>query len=171
MIQFCIMSGYDGRVRPERKVYITLMGACDLKRATVARQILAQRLQEREGRTHPPRQFFLTIMGVTEITCPTLAEEFIDLREMMSSGALSMDDWDRAMADLGRTDVSIASFTLMGGFSENELPTEEQEIESLAVQRHLGTISDIAGQVLQFGVGRRDAERRATLRQAILADA
>jgi len=45
MIQFCIMSGYEGRVRPERKVYVTLMGACDLKRSTVARQILAQRLQ------------------------------------------------------------------------------------------------------------------------------
>ncbi|MFH1108465.1 MAG: hypothetical protein V1790_04605 [Planctomycetota bacterium] len=171
MIQFCIMSGYDGRVRPERKVYVTLMGACDLKRSTVARQILAQRFQEREGKTHPPRQFFLTIMGAVDIKCPTLAEEFIDLREMINSGTLSMDDWDRAIADLGRSDISIASFTLMGGFSENELPSEEEEIESLAVQRHLGTISDSAGQVLQFGVGQRDAERRATLRRAVLADA
>ena len=171
MIQFCIMSGYEGRIRPEPKIYVTFMGGCDLKRATVARQILTQRLHEREGKTRAPRQFFLTVMGGVDITCPTLAEEFIDLREMINSGALSMDDWDRAMSDLGRSDVSIASFTFMGGFAENELPSEEQEIESLAVQRHLGTISDSAGQVLQFGVGRRDAERRATLRQAILADA
>ena len=171
MIQFCILSGYEGRVRPEPKIYVTFMGGCSLKRETVARQILTQRLHEREGKTHPPRQFFLTVMGGVDITCPTLAEEFIDLREMINSRTLSMDDWDRAMADLGRSDVSISSFTLMGGFSENELPTEEQEIESLAVQRHLGTISDSAGQVLQFGVGQRDAERRATLRQAILADA
>ncbi len=171
MIQFCIMGGYEGLIRPERKVYLTFMGGCELKRATVARQILAQRLHEREGKSAPPHQFFLTVMGAVEITCPTLAEEFIDLREMISSGSLSMDDWDRAMADLGRSDVSIASFTLMGGFAENELPSEEQEIESLAVQRHLGVISDSAGQVLQFGVGRRDAERRATLRRAILADA
>jgi len=171
MIQFCIMSGYEGRIRPEPKIYVTFMGGCDLKRETVARQILAQRLHQREGKTQAPRQFFLTVMGRVEIKCPTLAEEFIDLREMINSGTLSMDDWDRAMADLGRTDVSIASFTLMGGFSENELPSENEEIESLAVQRHLGTISDSAGQVLQFGVGQRDAERRATLRQAILADA
>jgi hypothetical protein len=171
MIQFCILSGYEGRVRPEPKIYVTFMGGCSLRRETVARQILTQRLHEREGKTHPPRQFFLTVMGGVDITCPTLAEEFIDLREMINSRTLSMDDWDRAMADLGRSDVSISSFTLMGGFSENELPTEEQEIESLAVQRHLGTISDSAGQVLQFGVGQRDAERRATLRQAILADA
>jgi hypothetical protein len=171
MVQFCIMGGYEGRVRPEPKLYVTFMGGCDLKRSTVARQILAQRLQEREGRTHPPRQFFLTIMGGVEITCPTLAEEFIDLREMIHSGNLSMDDWDRAMADLGRSDVSIGSFTLMGGFAESELPSENEEIESLAVQRHIGTISDSAGQVLQFGVGQRDAERRATLRRAVLADA
>jgi hypothetical protein len=171
MIQFCIMGGYEGCVRPERKVYVTLMGGCDLKRATVARQLLARRLQEREGQTRPPRQFFLTIMGGVQIKCPTLAEEFIDLREMMSSGTLSMDDWDRAIADMGRADVSIASFTLMGGFSESVLPSENEEIESLAVQRHLGTISDSAGQVLQFGVGQRDGERRATLRRAVLADA
>jgi hypothetical protein len=110
-------------------------------------------------------------MGAVDIKCPTLAEEFIDLREMINNGTLSMDDLDRAIADLGRSDVSIASFTLMGGFSENALPEEEEEIESLAVQRHLGTISDSAGQVLQFGVGQRDAERRATLRRAVLADA
>jgi len=171
MIQFCVLSGYEGRIRPERKVYVTLMGGCALKRSTVARLILVQRLSEREGRTNPPRQFFLTILGGVAITCPTLAEEFIDLREMINNGTLSMDDWDRTMADLGRSDVSIASFTLMGGFSENGLPTEAQEIESLAVQRHLGTISDSAGQVLQFGVGQRDAERRATLRRAVLADA
>lgn len=171
MIQFCIMSGYEGLIRQEPKIYVTFMGGCDLKRETVARQILTQRLHEREGKKHPPRQFFLTVMGGVDITCPTLAEEFIDLREMINSGAISMDDWDRAMTDLGRSDVSISSFTLMGGFSGNELPTENQEIESLAVQRHLGTISDSAGQVLQFGVGRPDAERRATLRQAILADA
>lgn len=171
MIQFCIMSGYEGLVRPEPKIYVTFMGGCSLKRETVARQILTQRLHEREGKTHPPRQFFLTVMGGVDITCPTLAEEFIDLREMINSRTLSMDDWDRAMADLGRSDVSISSFTLMGGFSGDGLPTEGQEIESLAVQRHLGTISDSAAQVLQFGVGRHDAERRATLRQAILADA
>src|SRR3990172_5127960 len=132
MIQFCIMGGYEGLIRPEKKIYVTLMGGCDLKRSTVARQILNQRRQDADGSHHPRRQFFLTIMGGVDITCPTLAEEFIDLREMVNSGALSMSDWDRAMADLGRSEASYASFTLMGGFSENELPSEEQEIESLA---------------------------------------
>ena len=170
MIQFCIMGGHEGRIRPDKKLYVTLMGGCELTRATVARQILTQRQQEKEGRTHPPRQFFLTIMGGVDIKYPTLAEEFIDLRQMIQSGVLSMEDWDRAMIDLGRTDVSIASFTLMGGFSENELPTEAEEIDSLAVQRFLGNISNSAGEVLQYGIGQKDSERRATLRRAMLAE-
>ncbi len=170
MIQFCIMGGYEGVIRPEKKIYVTLMGGCDLQQTTVARQILNRRRQAAEAQPAPRSQFFLTIMGGVEIHCPTLAEEFIDLREMIHSGVLSMSDWDQAMADLGRSEGSYASFTLMGGFSESQLPTEEQEIESLAVQRHLGNISESAGEVLQFGIGQRNAERRATLRRAILTE-
>ena len=171
MIQFCIMSGHEGLLPTERKFFFTLMGGCSFRRPTVARQILAARRNEAEGNPRAPRQFFLSIMGGVDINCPTLAEEFIDLREMIQSGALSMSDWDQAMADLGRTDASIGSFTLMGGFSENSLPSENQEIESLAVQRHLGNISEEAGTILQFGIGQRNAERRATLRRAVLTDA
>jgi len=171
MIHFCIMSGYEGLIRPERKIYFTLMGGCDLRRPTVARQILAQRQNAAQGLPIAPRQFFFTIMGGVDIQCPTLAEEFIDLREMIQSHALSMNDWDQAIADLSKTDASIGSFTLMGGFSESTLPSEDKEIESLAVQRHLGNISDRAGEVLQYGIGQRDSERRATLRRAVLAEA
>lgn len=171
MIQVCIMGGHDGLIRPEKKVYLTLFGGCDLKRQTVARQILARRRDERDGSKHPPRLFFLTICGGVDINYPTLAEEFLDLSQMIDAGALCMDDWDRAMVDLTQTDVSIASFTLMGGLSECELPSENDEIESLALQRHLGNISDTAGQVLQYGIGQRDAERRATIRRAILTEA
>ncbi len=171
MIQVCIMGGHEGLIRPEKKVYLTLFGRCDLKRPTVARQILARRRQERDGATHPPRLFFLTICGDVDINYPTLAEEFLDLRQMLDAGALSMDDWDRAMADLGQSDVTVASFTLMGAMSECELPSENDEIESLALQRHLGNISDSAGQILQYGIGQADAERRATIRRAIVAEA
>lgn len=170
MFQICIMGGHEGVVRPEKRIYLTLMGACELKRATVARQILAARQQQQQGMTKPRWQFFLTIMGAAEIKCPTLAEEFIDLREMISSRALTMDDWDRAMADLTRSDVTISAFTLMGGFAENVLPSDDEEIESLAVQRHLGNISENEGEVLQYGIGRRDVERRATLRRAVTAE-
>jgi hypothetical protein len=167
MIQFCIMSGHEAKIRPEPKIYVTLMGGCDLKRETVARRILTQRQRQREGKDTPPKQFFLTLMGGTVITCPTLAEEFLDLQQLIRAGELSLADWDRALADLGRLDVSIASFTLMGAFSECELPSETEEIDSLALQRHLGNISADAGEVLQHGIGQRDAERHSVVRRAL----
>lgn len=170
MIQFCIMGGQEAVIQPEPKIFFTLMGACELRRETLARRLLAQRQRQREGRS-VPRQFFVTIMGATEITCPTLADEFIDLQQLIRSGELSMADWDRATADLSRIDVSIGSFTLMGGFSECEIPSEAQEIDSLALQRHMGNITREASEVLQHGIGKRDGERHATLRRALLVEA
>lgn len=170
MIQFCIMGGQEAVLQPESKIYITFMGGCELRRETLARRILSQRQRQRDGRP-VPRQFFLTIMGGTDIQSPTLAEEFIDLQQLLRSGQLSMEDWDRAMAELGRLDVSIGSFTLMGGFSECELPSENQEIDSLALQRHMGNITRQASDVLQHGIGKRDSERHATLRRALLVEA
>jgi len=165
------MGGQESQIQPEPKIYITFMGASELRRDTLARQILSKRRREREGRTAPPRQFFLTIMGGTDIRCPTLAEEFIDLQQLIRSGELTPADWDRALRDLGRLDVSISSFTLMGGFSECELPSETEEIDSLALQRHMGNITREVGDVLQHGIGKRDGERHATLRRALLVEA
>ena len=170
MFQFCIMGGQEAVLKPESKLYITLMGACELRRETLARRILSQRERQREGRP-VPRQFFFTVMGAAEIRCPTLAEEFIDLQQLIRAGQLSVPDWDEAMADLGRLDVSVGSFTLMGAFSECELPSESQEIESLALQRHMGNITRDASEVLQHGIGKQDSERQATLRRALLVAA
>lgn len=169
MFHITIMSGYEGIIRPEPKFYLTLMGGADFKRATVARQLLAKRQQPRTDPT-PPKQFFLTLMGGVEIRVPTLAEEFLDLKQLIDSGSLNISDWDRAITELGN-DVSISSFTLMGGMEEGTLPSESDEIEALALQRHMGNISEPASQILQYGIGQRDAERRATIRRAVLAHA
>jgi len=133
----------------------------------VANMELVGRHGERGHRRGGP--FFLTIFGGVDIKSPTLAEEFLDLREMISGGALTLEDWDRAMASLGSADIPIASFTLFGGFDECELPSESEEIDSLAIQRHLGNISESAGRVLQLGIGQRDARRSATVRRALQA--
>lgn len=171
MIQVTIFSGHAGQLRYDKLFYLTLFGGCELIRPTVARQMLSQRQAER-GQWAPGRKpFFLTIFGGVTIKLPTLAEEFIDLRDTMVSGMLTMEDWERAMGDPVRIESCIASFTVFGGFDECKLPSENQEIESLAVQRHLGNISDQAGQLLQYGIGLQESERRATLRRAVLADA
>ena len=171
MVQVCIMSAHEGRMKPEKKFYLTIMAGQELVRPTLARQLLSWRNQQRDPEAGMQRQYFLTVMGSVEIKCPTIAEEFIDLREMIASNALNMEDWDRAMTDLSRGDLFVASFTLMGSFEENTLPTEAEEIEALAMQRHLGNIPERASQVLQLGIGQRETERRSTLRRAMLVEA
>jgi hypothetical protein len=86
---------------------------------------------------------------------------------MIQSGALSMNEWDHYMAELDKSGQDIFSFTLMGGFEECELPEENEEIESLALQHHLGNISERAVHALKYAVGRRDSERRAAIRRAL----
>lgn len=169
MIQVAIMGGHGGVLRPDKRIFITFMGGAELVMPTVARQILAARSRGRED-AKPVTQFFLTIMGGTEIKLPTLAAEFLDLRELVRSGDLSLAEWDRAMSGIAQTQSNIASFTLMGGFEDHALPEESEEIDALAIQRHLGNISDSAGRVLQLGIGQGESERRATIRRAVAVE-
>lgn len=171
MFQVCIMGGHDGRLRPEKKIYLTLFGGMELTRPTVARQILAFRKKSPDEVYRTSRQFFLTICGGVDINSPTLAEEFIDFRELINSGELTLNDWENCMADVARFESSIGSLTLMGGFSEIGLPTEKEEIDKLAVQQYLGNIPEKSVEILKFGIGQRDSERRATLKRALMAGA
>jgi hypothetical protein len=169
MVHLTMFAGYEGEFRYDQRFYVTLFGGTELRRPTIARRILMNR-DTRDGEQKKRRRpFVLTMFGATEIKVPTLASEFIDLREMLKCGALSLEEWDHAMAELGRMQEGVASFTMFGGFDENLLPSDEEEIDSLAIQCHLGNIDDSARQVLQAGVGQHDSERRAILRRAVYA--
>jgi len=167
MVQVTIFGGHDGQLRGDKLFYLTLFGGCDLIRPTIARQLLATRGSS--GQALPPakKPFFLTVFGGVDIKSPTLCAEFIDLQGMLAAGLLTMADWERAVAGLGQEGSGVASFTIFGGFDETALPSEDEEIESLASQQHLGNISESAGQVLQFGIGQSGSERRATIHRAM----
>ncbi len=169
MVHFCMFGAHEGVLRPERKTYITVFGACELLRPTLAKRLISRVHRDTEKQGSPPTAFFFSLFGATEIKAPTLAEEFLDLKQALDSRSLNLDDWDRAMADQSQLDVSLSSFTLFAGFGECELPGETEEIDALALQRHLGNISDSAGQVLQYAIGQRQAERTATIRRAAVA--
>jgi hypothetical protein len=166
MIHVTIFGGHEGHLQPDKRFYLTLFGGCELKRPTVARQLFARRQTGRNPHAEN-KPFFLTLFGTAGTKAPTLAEEFIDLREMISSGMLAPADWERSLLELGHTGGAIASLTIFGGFDECELPSENEEVESLAVHRHLGNIPEAAGEVLQYGIGQQGAERTATVRRAI----
>ena len=73
------------------------------------------------------------------------------------------------MMALGQPSGSVASLTLFAGLDEHVVPSEDEEIESLATQQHLGNIPESAGQVLQYGIGQKGSERIATVKRAVQA--
>ena len=172
MFQVCMFGGYEGRLAANKRVVLTIFGACELQRPTLARRLLTRRARTNDPKPARHRPIVITLFGSAEITLPTLAEEFLDLREAIRSGALTPDALDHLLADLATEDDGAAfSLTLFGACDETGLPGEDEEVDSLALQRHLGNISGNQLQILQFGVGQDEAQRRAVLRQAIAARA
>ncbi len=167
MFHFCIMGGHGGELTAGQKVCVVVFGGCEFRLPTLAKQILENRRRAQHGlpkRTH----LFITICGGTQLKSPTLAEEFMAMREAINSGVLTMEDWDAAVVELAAEEgLRYASVTLMGGFDASELPEENEEVDGLAINRHLGHIPDEAGTTLELGVGQRGAQRVAIVRRAL----
>ncbi|MFO0840607.1 MAG: hypothetical protein U1D55_19025 [Phycisphaerae bacterium] len=166
MINFCIFGAQEGELSLGKKLYVTVFGACEFKRPTLARQLIEAR--QRGTPDSPFRgQFFLTIFGASEISCPTLAEEFIELQDAIRGGALTWRDWDQAVAKASLNASSrTSSFTVFGAFDAAGLPSEDQELDALALHQHLGRIPDAASKMLMLAVGQGGAQRPAAVRQA-----
>ena len=164
-LQANILSGGEGQFLYERRVYLTLLGNCTLAGPTFAQRILATR-KASDGQTLE-QPHFVTILGAVSIKCPTVAEEYIHARELLSNGSLTLAEWDRVAGNMEATDIAPSGVTLLGGFNANELPTENEEVDALAMHRHVGNISPEAFEVLKLGIGQRFAQRRATIRRAL----
>lgn len=167
MIHFCVFGGHEGQLSPDKKFYVTICGACELKRPTLAKQIVEMRRRAEAGLPHPSTHFFVTIFGATEIKSPTLAEEFLDFKDAIASNMFTTEEWHAAVARLGGDEgMRIDSFTLCGAFSANELPSENEEVEGLALNRHLGHIPDDAGTMLEMAVGQGGSQRASLIGRA-----
>ena len=143
MFHLCLFGGHGGELSADRKLYLTMFGGCEVLRPTLAKQMLVLRHSGR-GRSGPPLHVFITLFGGTDVTAPTLAQEYLDLQNALRAGQLTLEQWDRDIAELGQAFRS-ASLTLFGGFDDAKLPSEDQELEDLALNRHLGYLSDAAG--------------------------
>jgi len=167
MIHFCVCGGHDGQLSADKKVYVTIFGACELKRPTLAKQVIEMRRRADAGLPQPGSHFFVTICGATEIKSPTLAEEYLDFKDAITANLFTMEDWNAALARFsGNGGVQTASFTLCGAFSANELPSENEEVEGLALNRHLGHIPDGASTMLEMAVGQGGSQRASLIGRA-----
>ncbi|MCH7526209.1 MAG: hypothetical protein IID39_02120 [Planctomycetes bacterium] len=172
MVHFCICGAHEGHLGPDKKTYVTIFGACELTRPTVAKQIIDMRRRAAAGLPKTRSHFFVTICAATELKAPTLAEEYLDMQEAVKAGVITLEEWDSAVARLSAEEAfQIGSFTIMGAFDGSEVPSENEEVEGLALNRHLGHIPEQAGTTLELGVGQRGSQRTAVLRRALTATA
>lgn len=167
MIQFCMFGGHEGKLSTDPfKIYFTMFGSCELQVPTIATQILASH------RARTPlasrRLFFVSIFGATELQLPTLVEEYFDAVHALQSGSLNASEWDRLAAQLTADDgLRIGSFTLFAGFNSAEMPSEDQELDRIALAYQLGQINEQTRQSLMLGVGTRGPQRVGAIRAAL----
>lgn len=169
MIQVTVFSGHVGELCCDKALYLTVFAGCTLSKPTVARRVMLLR-DHHETRMTRRKPFFFTLFGGVDVKSPTMAAEFIDMREMLNSKTLTMNDWDGIISRIGSFQDSVGSLTLFGAW-RCALPTENEEIDSLALQCHLGNIEDPARKILQTGIGQNGSERLAVLRRALLRTA
>lgn len=166
MFDICVFAGSGGVLGPRGGLHITLFGGQEFARAPAVRQVLAQRRRS-EGEGQPGHHFFLTLFGATSIAWPTITDEYLALVEALRSGALTLADWDRHITTIGLPHVH--ALTLFGGFDAHEIPEEDKEVDSLALQRHLGHIPDQVAEMLMHAIGRDGLQRLEVVRQAAAA--
>lgn len=164
MFHLCMFSGQGGELEPGRQFYLTMFGGAEYKRPTLARQVLRNRHEMGTQRNYA---FFFTIFGGVSIQSPCLAEEYSELLTAMRGGKIGIEEADRFLAE-DRGALRTGGITLFGGADMAELPSEDDEIEALAVLRHSGALSPGAEQTLIMGIGRSGAQRLSMVRQAVL---
>jgi hypothetical protein len=168
MIQFCIFGGQTSELGDRSKVYVTIFGVTEVRRLTLAKQLMQR---QRAVLEQVARHYFVTLFGGAGLKLPTLAEEYLDLREALRSGALRIDEWDRGAADLTRDSRRwISSFTMFGAFDDAEAPSEEEELDRLALYGQMGSITPAVADLLSVAAGQANVSRSAMVRQALACE-
>lgn len=169
MVYFSVFGGHDGRLGPGRSIYISVFGGATLTRPPLAAQLIENRANAGDA-SMEWQYFFFSVFGGATITWPTLAEEYLALCEALHAGALRIEDWDRGSSRTGSVGaLRMGSFSVFGGMDSDALPSEDEELDDITLQRHAGRISDVAVQYLMLGVSQGGAHRLAAVRDAVAA--
>lgn len=188
MVHFTMFGGSEVKMSRETRVIITIFGGTEIYKPTLARRLLREKHVANPGSAGPPGALatmrhemsaaqlrrnnivLFTLFGSAEIKPPSLAEEFMDMRELVSSGLITKDQWDQLLArihDKGDMD-GISSFTLFGGLNESPL-SDEEEIKKIRSAQELGLINSNEEQALRSVVGRDPEQVRMLLRETAFA--
>ena len=126
MLHLTLFSGTEGEMPPSGFTAVTFFGGTELRRPTLAREILHYRATRDLPKTRwswlfgTDENFVLTVFGGTVITEPTLVEEHTALAAILRTGQIRTDELPAIVDGIelrtgGR--ASYRTFTLFGGCS------------------------------------------------------
>ena len=198
MFHFTIFGGSEVTLSGQGQCIVTLFGGTDVRKPTLAKRLMQERHALSSRKSDPDynpnnvdkvlnvlqgntptglprtekrhRTFLLTIFGAVELRPPSIAEKFMDMRELVSSGLISADEWDQLVGRLYQIDDldSVSSLTLFGGMGEAAL-NQEEEIKKIHSAVGLGLIDEDEERALRSVVGRDPQQVRMLLRQTAFA--
>ncbi len=149
MFHYTVFGATSGEIAPTGFSALTVFGAAELRRPTLARRILHLRNKPTDTSRSwiqrirdDDRGLLITVFGATEIHRPTLMEEYSALRSLIAASDLSPEACRQLLEQLlsGEKQDDWATFTLFGACSTVEAKPA-RETKALDAAERAGMIT------------------------------
>lgn len=177
MIHFTAFGATEAEISPNGFTALTVFGAAEFRRATLAQRIMHRRREKGKKRSWwdrwlgRDRSMVITVFGGTEITCPTIMEEYAAVRSLVESQAISKEEclaWIENVADGDDMSADLSRVTLFG-VCTYEPPTVKAERKALDAAEGAGIITAGTRQELSQAIGCPSGSAAGVVARAALA--
>ncbi len=147
MFHLTLFSGTEGEMSPIGCTVLTVFGGAELRRPTLARQILTLRARPNAKRglwrwlSGSDENLVVTIFGGTVVHEPTLVEEYAALSALVRSGQVAREELAMLLDRFGGDPrvTAYRSFTLFGACSSRRI-SAKHERKALDEAERMGAI-------------------------------
>ncbi|MEM7204776.1 MAG: hypothetical protein AAF628_31255 [Planctomycetota bacterium] len=150
MFHVTLFAGTEGEIAPSGFTALTVFGGAELRRPTLATQLL-----HLKGRRHKPlsrwqrwfgteQNLVITLFGGTVLFAPTMAEEYAALSSALRGGAIAADEAATLvdqLAAFGHERAVCRTLTLFGACVVRH-PSAGKERKALEAAVQVGAIED-----------------------------
>ena len=170
MFHLTLFAGTEGEIPPVGFTALTVFGGAELRRPTLASQLLYLKNRRERKRSRWARllgtdkNLVLTIFGATVLLAPTLVEEYSALAGLIRTGALTPEEClsllDQNSLEGGESAI-CRTLTIFGGCMTRR-PSAAKERKALDTAAKTGSVTDRIRAALDDIIGSPpDAKARA----------
>jgi len=178
MFHLTLFGGTEGEIAPSGFTALTLFGGSELRRPTLASQLLHLKNRREHKRRSWQRllgsdqNLILTLFGGTVIVVPTMVEEYTALAAVLRSGTVSRDEFTALLQQLttgGQRGLS-RTMTLFGVCVVRH-PSPAKERKALEVAAKTGAVTAKARESLETIIGAPPESRAGSLGKLVVSPA